>query len=113
MAWTRLRRRADARWQKTPAQIHELAILQAKLLANTATWIKPGGVLVYATCTVCSIENEDIILPFLKTHPDWKIELPPADSPLTNLVSDAGWIEVWLHRQQMDCFFMVKLRRSL
>jgi 16S rRNA (cytosine967-C5)-methyltransferase len=106
-----LHRRADARWQKTPAQIRELAQLQAKLLSNTASWVKPGGVLVYATCTVCSIENEDIILPFLKTHPDWQIELTPADSPLASLVSDPGWIKVWPHRQQMDGFFMVKLRR--
>ena len=106
-----LHRRADARWQKTPAQIQELAQLQAKLLANTATWVKPGGVLVYATCTVCSIENEDVILPFLKTHPDWQIESPPADSPLANLASNSGWIKVWPHRQQMDGFFMVKLRR--
>ena len=107
-----LHRRADARWQKTPAQIQELAQLQAKLLANTATWVKPGGVLVYATCTVCTIENEDVILPFLKTHPDWHIELPSADSPLANLASESGWIKVWPHRQQMDGFFMVKLRRS-
>ena len=107
-----LHRRADARWQKTPAQIQELAKLQAQLLANTATWVKPGGVLVYATCTVCAIENEEIVLPFLKTHPHWQIEPPPADSPLAALVSDAGWIKVWLHRQQMDGFFMVKLRRS-
>jgi 16S rRNA (cytosine967-C5)-methyltransferase len=108
-----LHRRADARWQKTPAQLHELAQLQAKLLANTATWVKPGGVLVYATCTVCSIENEDVILPFLKTHPDWQIELPPTDSLLASLTSDPGWIKVWPHRQQMDGFFMVKLRRSI
>jgi 16S rRNA (cytosine967-C5)-methyltransferase len=107
-----LHRRSDARWQKTPTQIHDLAQLQAKLLANTATWVKPGGVLVYATCTVCSIENEDVILPFLKTHPDWQIEPPPANSPLASLVSDPGWIKVWPHRQQMDGFFMVKLRRS-
>jgi 16S rRNA (cytosine967-C5)-methyltransferase len=107
-----LHRRADARWQKTPDQIQELALLQAKLLANTATWVKPGGVLVYATCTVCSIENEDVIEPFLRTHPDWKIERPAADFPLAHLASDPGWIKVWPHRQQMDGFFMVKLRRS-
>ncbi|WP_310430146.1 16S rRNA (cytosine(967)-C(5))-methyltransferase [Chamaesiphon sp. VAR_48_metabat_135_sub] len=107
-----LHRRADARWQKTPAQIHDLAQLQAKLLANTATWVKAGGVLLYATCTVCSIENEDIILPFLKTHPDWHIELPPANSPLASLADNAGWIKVWPHRHQMDGFFMVKLRRN-
>ena len=106
-----LHRRADARWQKTPAQVQDLAKLQAKLLANTATWVKPGGVLIYATCTVCSIENQDVILPFLDTHPDWQIEPPPIDSPLASLVSEFGWITVWPHRQQMDGFFMVKLRR--
>jgi 16S rRNA (cytosine967-C5)-methyltransferase len=107
-----LHRRADARWQKTPAQVQDLAKLQAKLLANTATWVKPGGVLVYATCTVCSIENEEIILPFLQAHPEWQIDRPPADALMASLVSDAGWIKVWPHRQQMDGFFMVKLRRS-
>jgi 16S rRNA (cytosine967-C5)-methyltransferase len=107
-----LHRRADARWQKTPAQVQDLAKLQAKLLANTATWVKPGGVLVYATCTVCSIENEEVIMPFLQTHSEWQIEQPPADALMASLVSDAGWIKVWPHRQQMDGFFMVKLRRS-
>ncbi len=106
-----LHRRADARWQKTPAQIHELAKLQAQLLANTATWVKVGGVLVYATCTVHPLENANIITPFLKTHLDWQVELPPSDSPLTDLVGANGAIEVWPHRHQMDGFFMVKLRR--
>jgi 16S rRNA (cytosine967-C5)-methyltransferase len=108
-----LHRRADARWQKTPQQLQELAQLQSKLLANTATWVKPGGVLVYATCTVCAIENEDVILQFLQMHPDWQIELPDPDSPLANLVSDRGWIKVWLHRDLMDGFFIVKLRKHL
>lgn len=106
-----LHRRADARWQKTPQQIDELARLQAQLLANTATWVKPGGVLVYATCTVHPLENERVITPFLKTHPDWQVELPPLDSPLTSLVGATGSIAVWPHRHQMDGFFMVKLRR--
>lgn len=106
-----LHRRADARWQKTPRQIDELARLQAQLLANTATWVKPGGVLVYATCTVHPLENERVITPFLKTHPDWQVELPPLDSPLTSLVGATGSIAVWPHRHQMDGFFMVKLRR--
>ena len=107
-----LHRRADARWQKTPQQIRELAILQAKLLANTATWVKPGGVLVYATCTVHPLENDRVILPFLKTNPDWQIESPPTDAPLATLADEHGLIKVWPHRQQMDGFFMVKLRRN-
>jgi 16S rRNA (cytosine967-C5)-methyltransferase len=108
-----LHRRADARWQKTPAQIVELAQLQTKLLANTATWVKPGGVLVYATCTVHPLENEAVIETFLKTNSDWQIELPPTDSYLSSLTNDAGWLKVWPHRHHMDGFFMVKLRRSL
>jgi 16S rRNA (cytosine967-C5)-methyltransferase len=107
-----LHRRADARWQKTPAQIVELAQLQTKLLANTATWVKPGGVLVYATCTVHPLENEAIIETFLKTNSDWKIELPPTDSYLFSLINEAGWLKVWPHRHHMDGFFMVKLRRN-
>lgn len=106
-----LHRRADARWQKTPAQIHELARLQAQLLTNTATWVKPGGVLVYATCTVHPQENERVIMPFLQAHPDWHIELPPSDSFLASLVGATGSIAIWPHRQQMDGFYMVKLRR--
>lgn len=106
-----LHRRADARWQKTPAQVAELARLQAKLLANAATWVKPGGVLVYATCTVCPSENEEVILPFLNTHPDWQIAAPTHGS-WAQFISDSGWIKVWPHRHQMDGFFMVKLRRN-
>jgi 16S rRNA (cytosine967-C5)-methyltransferase len=107
-----LHRRADARWQKTLDQIQELANLQAELLANAARWVKPGGILVYATCTVHPLENQGVILPFLEQHPDWKIEIPPTDSYLASLASDRGWIKVWLHRHHMDGFFMVKLRRN-
>jgi 16S rRNA (cytosine967-C5)-methyltransferase len=107
-----LHRRADARWQKTPQQITELAILQAKLLANTATWVKPGGVLVYATCTVHPAENEGVILPFLAAHHDWQIELPQPEAPLASLADKQGMMKVWPHRDRMDGFFVVKLRRQ-
>jgi 16S rRNA (cytosine967-C5)-methyltransferase len=107
-----LHRRADARWQKTPDTIQELAKLQGELLENNAQWVKPGGILVYATCTIHPLENEGVILPFLDTHPQWEI-VPPIGDRFRDLVSDQGWIKVWLHRHQMDGFFMVKLRKKL
>jgi 16S rRNA (cytosine967-C5)-methyltransferase len=106
-----LHRRADARWQKTPAQIEALATTQAQLLANTSRWVKPGGVLVYATCTVHPTENDRVILPFLAAHPDWHIERS-TDPILANLTTTSGWIKVWPHRDDLDGFFMVKLRKS-
>jgi 16S rRNA (cytosine967-C5)-methyltransferase len=103
-----LHRRADARWRKTPENVLELSQLQQELLASCATWVKPGGVLVYATCTVHPAENEEVILPFLAAHPEWSIA-PPAGDILANLASPEGWIKTWLHQHQMDGFFMVKL----
>jgi len=105
-----LHRRPDIRWRVTPATVDELSVLQGELLEQAATWVKPGGVLVYATCTLHPQENEGIIQCFLERHPSWQIEPPLADSPLTNFATPQGWMKVWSHRYQMDGFFMVRLK---
>jgi 16S rRNA (cytosine967-C5)-methyltransferase len=108
-----LHRRPDIRWHVTPATVLELSVLQKELLAQAATWSKPDGVLVYATCTLHPQENEGVILPFLESHPDWKIEPPPPNSPLSVFSTPQGWLKVWPHRYQMDGFFMVRLVHRL
>jgi 16S rRNA (cytosine967-C5)-methyltransferase len=108
-----LHRRPDIRWHVTPATVLELSVLQKELLAQAATWSKPDGVLVYATCTLHPQENEGVILPFLESHPDWKIELPPPNSPLSVFSTPQGWLKIWPHRYQMDGFFMVRLVHRL
>jgi 16S rRNA (cytosine967-C5)-methyltransferase len=105
-----LHRRADARWQKTAANIQELGQLQAELLTSCATWVKSGGSLVYATCTVHPTENAEVVLPFLATHPEWQIQQPTGF--LQTLADSKGCITIWPHQQQMDGFFMVRLRRN-
>jgi 16S rRNA (cytosine967-C5)-methyltransferase len=105
-----LHRRPDIRWRSTPANIDELAILQGELLEQAATWVKPGGVLVYATCTLHPQENEKVIQAFLARHSHWQIEPPAPASPLEAFSTPQGWIKVWPHRHQMDGFFMVLLR---
>ena len=105
-----LHRRPDIRWRVTPATVDELSVLQGELLEQAATWVKPGGILVYATCTLHPQENERVIQSFLERHSSWQIEPPLADSPLTNFATPQGWMKVWSHRYQMDGFFMVRLK---
>jgi 16S rRNA (cytosine967-C5)-methyltransferase len=103
-----LNRHADARWRQSPETVAELAQLQQELLRQTATWVKPGGVMVYATCTLHPAENAAVVQQFLAEHPAWSIDKLP--DRLIPLRSPEGWIQVWPQRHQMDGFFMVRLK---
>lgn len=108
-----LHRHADARWRQSPERIAELTELQAKLLAQAATWVKPDGLLIYATCTLHPAENEDLIVRFLKAHPEWSVLPPAANTPAAAYATKEGWIKVWPHQADMDGFFMVQLGQAL
>ncbi|AHB87579.1 16S rRNA (cytosine967-C5)-methyltransferase RsmB [Thermosynechococcus sp. NK55a] len=105
-----LHRHADVRWRPLKTRLAELLPLQAQLLATVSQWVKPHGLLVYATCSLESAENEAQIQQFLAHHPQWHIEPPPPNFPLK--AAPAGWITVWPQRDDMDGFFMVRLRRD-
>jgi 16S rRNA (cytosine967-C5)-methyltransferase len=107
-----LHRHADARWRQTPQTVDELSVLQRELLEQTSTWVKPGGVLVYSTCTLHPLENEQVIQAFLADHPQWQISPPSPNSTVATFATSAGWIEVLPYQHQMDGFFMVRLRRD-
>ena len=64
-----LRRNPDLKWRQPESAVAELAAKQAAILASAATLVKPGGRLVYATCSVLPDENEAIVAAFLATHP--------------------------------------------
>lgn len=106
-----LHKRPDIRWRKTSQSVRELFPLQRELLEQAATWVKPKGVLVYATCTLNLLENEKVVESFLENHPNWSIQSPP-DVIGKNLVMPEGWIKVYPHLQDMDGFFMVRLVRD-
>jgi 16S rRNA (cytosine967-C5)-methyltransferase len=108
-----LNRHVDARWRQTPETVQILTQLQAELLTQAATWVKPTGTLVYATCTLHPAENEQLITQFLSCHPCWTIEPPPSSFPANHLVSGSGWITVKPHQHRMDGFFMVQLKPAL
>lgn len=107
-----LHRHADARWRQTPDTVQELATLQQDLLTHTATWVKPGGILLYSTCTLHPLENEQRIQTFLAHHPGWHIEPPAPHEPTAPFVTPQGWLKVSPPSWDMDGFFMVKLRKA-
>ena len=104
-----MHRHADARWRQTPNSVQELCQLQKQLLSHNATFVKAGGVLVYATCTLHPEENEQVISEFLAVNPHWQIEPHPFE--LFNHTTP-GCLKVWPHQQDMDGFFMVRLKKS-
>jgi 16S rRNA (cytosine967-C5)-methyltransferase len=105
-----LNRHADARWRQTPKSVGELALLQRQLLDQASSWVKPGGVMVYSTCTLHPIENERLIQAFLADRPDWQIAAPAPDSPVLPFMAVEGWAKVLPYQHAMDGFFMVKLQ---
>jgi 16S rRNA (cytosine967-C5)-methyltransferase len=92
-----LQARADLRWRVTPKDVREMARTQAAILAAGAAALRPGGVLVYSTCTISPTENEHQIAAFLDTHPDFS-----RDELMTTLP----------HRDHTAGFFIARLLRS-
>ncbi len=80
-----LQSRADLRWRASEESVAEMARAQAAILAAGAAALRPGGVLVYSTCTVCPLENEHVIAAFLQSTPEFSVgdvrqTLPHRDS---------------------------------
>ncbi|MGA1622112.1 MAG: 16S rRNA (cytosine(967)-C(5))-methyltransferase [Synechocystis sp.] len=105
-----LHRNPDLRWRQTPAGIEKTLIpLQRQLLTAIAPLVKPGGYLVYSTCTLNPAENQDQIQHFLTTHPDWRSE------PFRGLDSQtipSGMLTILPHHHHQDGFFMAKLKKA-
>jgi 16S rRNA (cytosine967-C5)-methyltransferase len=67
-----LRRNPDLKWRQSPQSVDELRAKQAAILAAAAKLLRPGGRLVYATCSILAEENEDIVNAFLAAHADYR-----------------------------------------
>jgi 16S rRNA (cytosine967-C5)-methyltransferase len=104
-----LRRNPDVKWKREEADLGRLAEKQRGILAAAATLVKPGGRLVYATCSLEPEENDEIVRGFLAGSPDWRVDAP-AGFPVA---PDAdGFIRCLPHVQGTDGFTAVRLARS-
>ena len=108
-----LRRNPDLKWRQPESAVAELAAKQASILAAAATLVKPGGRLVYATCSVLPEENEAIVEQFLASHPGFAPGNATADLARANIALDTGpTLKLFPHRHGCDGFFAAVLERS-
>jgi 16S rRNA (cytosine967-C5)-methyltransferase len=92
-----LQARADLRWRVTPDAITEMAQSQTRILAAGAGALRPGGVLVYSTCTISTTENEHLIAAFLDAHASFALD---------------DVVQTLPHRDRTAGFFIARLHRS-
>jgi 16S rRNA (cytosine967-C5)-methyltransferase len=99
------RRNPDSKWRLTPEDVKELAVKQREILRTYSRLVKPGGRLVYATCTISREENEDSVRVFLKENKDFYLVPIPVMHPSTKLISEDGFFRSLPHISNTDGFF--------
>jgi 16S rRNA (cytosine967-C5)-methyltransferase len=112
----------DLRWRMTPRHVHEMAGAQAAMLARAADALRPGGSLVYSTCTISPTENERLIAAFLDSHHDFQLEDLGGEWPSLRMsrvsvrpcrgeIADKVLLTL-PHHERTAGFFIARLRRS-
>jgi 16S rRNA (cytosine967-C5)-methyltransferase len=109
-----IRRDPDVRWRRTEADLAELARAQREMLNQLAPVVRPGGRLVYSTCSSEPEENEDVVAAFLETHPDFRRETPPRFQQrpeLAALLDANGALRTLPFRDGLEAFYAASLVR--
>jgi len=117
-----LRRNPDLKWRQSPKTIEELVVKQAAILDSAARLLKPGGRLVYATCSVLPQENEEIAEAFSAAHPEFvplevgevlaQLKVPDAASLCSGAEAGTRYLRLWPHRHKTDGFFAAVWQRK-
>ena len=108
-----LRRRPEARWRRTAADLDDLVPLQRALLNAALDSVRPGGVVLYVTCSPVLAESRDVVRAVTSHRSDTTLEslagllpeIPDCAGPLP------GTIQLWPHRHRTDAMFLALLRR--
>ena len=102
-----IRKKPDIRY-KNPSELSQLPPIQKAILDNVCRYVRLGGVLVYATCTVLPEENGGVVSAFLDVHPDFAKE----EFTLPGIGSCPGDVTLWPQRTGTDGFYICRMRRS-
>jgi 16S rRNA (cytosine967-C5)-methyltransferase len=105
-----LRRHPEAKLRRTPEDVDRLAQIQGRLLAAVQRYVRPGGLLVYALCTLTPEECDEQVQRFLSAFGNFQVDRPPPSFPADCL--DRNFLRTLPHRTGTDGFFAARLRRT-
>ncbi len=106
-------RNPDIKWKRREEEVSTFREIQGAILHQLAPWLRKGGILVYATCTLTREENEEVLAEFIAEHREFKLEdlrrvLPEGLKPL---VGNDGFFHTFTHRHAMDGFFAARAKK--
>jgi 16S rRNA (cytosine967-C5)-methyltransferase len=105
-----IRRRLDLKWRLKPERIDELARLQSEILEKAAQCVRPGGILLYCTCTMTRKENDETVRAFLGGHSEFKLD-PRLPNCVEKYLTKEGWVRIMPGDENMDGFFIARFKR--
>lgn len=106
------RRNPDARWRAPDLGLDNLLALQGRILTSAARLVKPGGRLVYATCSILPEENEAQVAAFLAAHPTFHVVQLSEAAPHLTAAADSDYLSLTPARHGTDGFFAAVLQRK-
>lgn len=106
-----LNKRVDLKWKRTEQDILNMIKLQRKLLNSAAQSVKPGGIIVYSTCTIEPEENEKVIETFLEEHHNFELE-SLIDIIPNKYLGNNYFVQTFPHKQKMDGSFAARLKKK-
>jgi len=106
-----IRRKPDLRWKKDPKNLKELVDMQKRILELASGYVKPGGKLIYSTCTINRAENLDVVKDFLSNNPQFHMEsiMGLVPEKLENDSAHMGYLELYPNVHGTDGFFIAKM----
>jgi 16S rRNA (cytosine967-C5)-methyltransferase len=107
-----LRRNPDLKWRQDETAVAELTVKQASILAAAATLVRPGGRLVYATCSLLTVENESVVQDFLSKHPDFCLRPVSEVLAKQGIAMEGEMLRLLPHQHDTDAFFAAVLERQ-
>ena len=103
----------DIKYRLKPENVAQLTELQRALLDAAAGYVKPGGTLVYSTCSLLKDENERQIAAFLERHPEYTLQPLPASIPEALRTREGTGLQLMPQREGMGGFYICRMRRAL